>query len=120
MTEPVNHRHENREQYDSTLTKVAASFGFLFLSVVTSVVFFRYIPKDLLMKAINAHFVAVTGVPLSAISATLVIAMFRATAGKIEFELPGVKFHGASGPTVLWVFCFLAFITGIRLLWAAG
>jgi hypothetical protein len=35
----------------------------------------------------------------------------------IEFEAAGFKFRGASGPVVLWIFCYLAIVTSIKLLW---
>jgi hypothetical protein len=39
------------------------------------------------------------------------------TSGPIEFEGLGFKFKGASGPVVLWVFCFLAIAGAIKLVW---
>ncbi len=75
--------------------------------------------RESLKAVVNKHFLAVTGTPLSALSATLVLAMFRASYGDIEFEIPGFKFRGASGPAVLWILCFLAFVVALRLLWTA-
>jgi hypothetical protein len=37
--------------------------------------------------------------------------------GPIEFEAFGFKLRGASGPIVLWVFCFLSIAAAFQLLW---
>ncbi len=36
---------------------------------------------------------------------------------RFRMEAFGFKFRGASGPVVLWIFCFLAVIFGVYLLW---
>jgi hypothetical protein len=111
---------DDREQVAPLFTKVVAISGALFLGVVCTVVFFWTIPSaGILSTEISKHFLAVTGLPLSAIAATVVISMFRVTAGRIEFKALGFQFRGASGPVVLWVFCFLAFVAALRILWSA-
>jgi hypothetical protein len=69
--------------------------------------------KDLLTSEIRA----VIGVPLAALSAFCVGFVFEATSGRIEFEIGPVKFRGASGPAVLWVFAFMAIVGAIVMLW---
>ena len=54
---------------------------------------------------------------MSAISAFCLVALLEIARGPIEFEALGFKFKGASGPAILWVFCFLAMIFGVWLLW---
>jgi len=54
---------------------------------------------------------------MAAASAFCVLLILEARGGRIEFDVPGVHFRGASGPAVIWVFAFLVFATVIRLLW---
>jgi hypothetical protein len=68
-------------------------------------------------RVLEAQFAASVGVPLSAISAACIVLLLKATTGPIEFEALGFKFRGASGPIVLWIFCFLAVIAGMKMLW---
>lgn len=74
-------------------------------------------PANWFTKVLEAQFAATIGVPLSAISAACIVLLLKAATGPIEFEAVGFKFRGASGPIVLWVFCFLAIVTGMKLLW---
>jgi len=60
---------------------------------------------------------AIFGIPMAALSAFCVVWVLEATSGRIEFEVGGLKFRGASGPVVLWVLAFLAFVFAIYLLW---
>jgi hypothetical protein len=69
------------------------------------------------VAVIEKQYAATIGIPLSAISSACLVLLLRATAGPIEFEGLGFKFRGASGPAVLWIFCFLAMILALKLLW---
>jgi hypothetical protein len=60
---------------------------------------------------------AVFGIPMVALSAFCVVWVLEATSGRIQFEVASLKFRGASGPVVLWVLAFLAFVLGIYILW---
>lgn len=118
-TEPEGKNPRQRgESFGGILTKAVACFAALFLGYAMYHVFFVDIPKTLVLETvIQQHFLALTGVPLSAIAATLVLAMFRAEAGEIKFKAIGFEFEGASGPAVIWVLCFLAFVVALRVLW---
>ena len=70
-----------------------------------------------LLSVIHEHYAATIGVPLSAVSSACIVLLLKATAGPIEFEALGFKFKGASGPVVLWLFCFLAMVFALKLLW---
>ena len=106
------------EGFGGILTIVVACFSVLLLGFAMVHVFLIDIPKThVLETVIQQHFLALTGVPLSAIAATLVLAMFRAEAGEIKFKAIGFEFEGASGPAVIWVLCFLAFVVALRVLW---
>ena len=63
------------------------------------------------------HFAAIVGLPGAAVAALFIVLMLEQTHGIIEFEGLGFKFHGASGPVVLWVFCYLAIVASLKLLW---
>lgn len=63
------------------------------------------------------HFAATVGLPSAALAALCIVIFLESTGGAIEFEGLGFKFRGASGPIVLWVFCFLAIAGAIKLLW---
>jgi hypothetical protein len=60
---------------------------------------------------------AVVGIPMAAGSAFSVLLILEARLGHMEFEMPGIKFRGAAGPAVIWMFLFLAFVSAIRMLW---
>jgi hypothetical protein len=115
-----NHQNDV-EEAAPLFAKVVATIGGLFLFAICVLVFFWIIPQEhgLLSYVICQHFLAVTGLPVSAFGATLVVATFRVTAGPIEFKALGFEFSGASGPVVLWVLCFLASVAAVRVLWSA-
>ncbi len=70
------------------------------------------------IQLIEKHYAATIGVPLSAITAFCIVLLLKViNLGPIEMEAFGFKFRGASGPVVLWIFCFLAVIFGVYLLW---
>lgn len=70
------------------------------------------------LQILEKHYAACIGVPLSAIAAFCVVLLPKVvSSGSIEIEALGFKFRGASGPVVLWIFCFLAIIFGMYLLW---
>jgi hypothetical protein len=63
------------------------------------------------------HFPATVGLPVAAVGAFLIVSMFRTTQGTITIRVVGVSFEGASGPIIMWVFCFLAMTVAIKILW---
>lgn len=69
--------------------------------------------------AIEKHFAAMVGTPLTALTAYSIVSLLKVTNGPIEFEAIGFKFRGASGPIILWLFCFLAIGTIFHLLWGS-
>ena len=70
-----------------------------------------------LMQIAQDHFAATIGLPCAALVAFCIVLFLEHSSGTIEFEGLGFKFKGASGPIVLWVFCFLAIAGAVRLLW---
>lgn len=76
-------------------------------------------PGDLL-SIVTQHFAAVFGLPFAALLAAFIVVALRHAEGPLKFEGLGFKFEGGSGEVVLWVLCFLAIATALRLLWGAG
>jgi hypothetical protein len=74
-------------------------------------------PNSWLVDLTQKHFAALIGVPMAALMSMCVVTLLRYTAGPIEFKVPGFEFQGASGQVVLWVMCFLAIISAVKLLW---
>lgn len=70
-----------------------------------------------MLQTMIDHFPAAIGLPSGALAALFIVVFLENSSGPIEFEGLGFKFKGASGPIVLWVFCFLAIAGAIKLLW---
>lgn len=65
---------------------------------------------------VTDHFPAIIGLPAAALASFLIIAAFEARFDKIKMKVGQlVEFSGASGPIVLWVLCFCAMASGIKL-----
>jgi hypothetical protein len=74
-------------------------------------------PNSWLVELFQKHFAALLGVPMAALMSMCVVILLRYASGPVEFKVPGFEFQGASGQVVLWVVCFLAFVTALKLLW---
>ena len=74
-------------------------------------------PESWLIPILREHFAALVGIPMSALIAMCVVVLLRFSAGPIEFEGLSFKFRGAAGQVVFWIFCFLALVSGLELLW---
>jgi hypothetical protein len=96
-----------------TSTFAAFFFGFL----IYHSAFGPASPGNWFTRILQDQFAATVGIPLSAISAACIVLLLKAVTGLIEFEALGFKFRGASGPIVLWLFCFLAMVAGMKMLW---
>ena len=66
---------------------------------------------------IAQHFLGLVGAPLAATAGVVVVTAFTQTDGPIKFKGFGFEFEGAAGPVILWVICFLAAVSGLKLLW---
>jgi hypothetical protein len=88
-------------------------FGFIICQTIWGVAE----PTNWLVKLTNDHYAALVGTPMSAVTAFCIVSLLKVTSGPIEFEAFGFKFRGASGPIVLWVFCFLSIAAAFHLLW---
>ena len=81
-----------------------------------AIVFLLYQSGDLVEIAKN-HAQGVIGVPWAGGAAFIVVLVLRTSFGAINFKILGTEFKGASGPIVMWVFCFLVEVSAIKLLW---
>jgi hypothetical protein len=70
-----------------------------------------------IVKLTEKQFGAMIMVPMAALMALCIVIILEWTAGQIEFKGLSFEFRGASGPIVLWVFCFLAIVSALRLFW---
>jgi hypothetical protein len=91
-------------------------FGIL-LGLLINWMFTRGEHVQQLDESVLEHFPATIGLPFAAVAAFVICSLFRTTEGRIRFSALGVRFEGASGPIVMWIFCLLAVSTAIRLLW---
>jgi len=122
-TEVSSRRHTVSEAFLRRLSSwsgvlgTLALAGFFFGLLVYHSVKATPASQGWLLAIIEAHYAATVGIPLAAVTAFSVVQMLRASNGPIEFKAPGFEFRGASGPVVLWVFCFLAVAAMFCLLW---
>jgi len=99
-----------------TGTGILATFFFGFMIYQT--IWGESEPTNWLVRLTSEHYAALVGTPMSAVTAFCIVSLLKVTSGPIEFEaFKTFTFRGASGPIVLWIFCFLAVVTAFRLLW---
>ena len=99
---------------------VARAFSLIIFGVVVLVLFWLLATEwynATLRQFVIDHFVAIIGIPAAGVFAFLVVAIFETAAGTVKFEVATIKFEGAAGPIVMWLLCFLAITTALRLLW---
>jgi hypothetical protein len=88
-------------------------FALTFLYGAAIVMFREYWIVDIARQ----HFAATIGLPFAGLAALCIVLILEIKSGAIEFEGLGFRFRGASGPVVLWAFCFLVIAGAIRLVW---
>ena len=91
--------------------------GYFFIFLVYQSIFGSTTSDNWFLRMVQEHPAATIGLAMSAITAFCLVALLEIARGPIEFEALGFKFKGASGPVILWVFCFLAMVFGVWLLW---
>jgi hypothetical protein len=91
--------------------------GYFFCFLIYQSLFGSEMSDNWFLRMVQEQPAATIGIAMSAITAFCLVAILEITRGAIEFEVLGFKFRGASGPVILWVFCFLAMIFGLWLLW---
>jgi len=102
------------------LYSVARTFAFIIFVLFALALFWLLVTEWYnanLRQFVIDHFPATIGLPVAGVFAFLVVAIFESTAGTVKFEITAVKFEGAAGPIIMWLFCFLAIAISIKLLW---
>jgi hypothetical protein len=110
-------------EFTNPRLRLAAQCTALIVTTVAAVVAlfavadYLFRDPDLFKTLLREHVRAIVGIPMAAGSTFCLVNVLEAFSGRIEFEALGLKFKGASGPIVLWVLSFLAFVLAIRVLW---
>lgn len=97
-------------------TAIWTTFFFSFL--VIGALFPDVIPDSWFLQMVREHPAGTLGLAMAAISAFSVVAVLDVFArDPIEIRFFQFELKGAAGPVVLWIACFLAFVSATRLLW---
>ena len=97
------------------------AFIFFFLMVVLTVlvaigITFDLISLDNATSKLSNPIIVIIKTSFSATMSFLVVIILRYTSGPIEYEVASLKFKGATGPVILWIFCFIVIVAGMALL----
>lgn len=74
---------------------------------------FDVVVTNLVLK----NFPTIIGLPFAFLASFIVIALFRQAENPLEFKGFGFEFRGAAGEIVLWLLCFSAISTSIKIMW---
>jgi hypothetical protein len=114
--EPRESAHEERfRRIFSWVVLIATTVWGTFAAV--HIGYYSLQPDSLYLRMLEQHFAALVGVPMAALIAMCVVILLRFSGGPMRFKALGVEFQGATGQVVFWIFCFLAIITALKLLW---
>jgi hypothetical protein len=72
------------------------------------------------VRIAEKQFAATVGLPFAALAAFCIVTILEASYGPIEIEGFGIKFKGAAGPAIIWIFTFLSITSSIKLVWIKG
>ena len=86
-------------------------------SYLAFLIHLSWMDRTIMLPLLKDHFAAIVGAPCSAFAALLIVTILRYSSGSIEIKGLGFEFKGAAGPIILWAFCFLAMVAGIKALW---
>jgi hypothetical protein len=76
--------------------------------------------SEVWVQIAREHFAATIGLPSAALASLFVVLFLEVKSGRIEFELWGMKFRGASGEVVLFIAVFLSIALAIKMLWSTS
>jgi len=112
----------SKEDLERKVGLILATVLITFQVIVSGAMFYVTLRIPGLFETIvREHFAGILGTTMAVMSAMVIVVVFRVAAGPIEFETPfGFKFKGASGPVVLWIFTYLAGVSGMVALWKVG
>ncbi len=92
-------------------------FGFL----VVNALFPSSIPDSWFLDMVKGNPAGTIGIAIGAISSfSVVVVLDIFSRDPISFKFFSFEFKGASGPVILWVVCFLAFVAGTNFLWESS
>jgi len=91
--------------------------GIVGVSYVSFIIYWTWQKEGWVKDIVKEHFAATIGLPLAGVAAYLLVSVLEYSYGKIEIEIWGLKFRGATGPVILWILCFFVIAISIRMLW---
>jgi hypothetical protein len=110
---------EWEERFSRSL-RVIALWGAFAAGTILAILelgFFYHSGLDPWVEVAKQHFLATIGLTGFALVSFSVVIFLRHADGPIEFEIWGLKFRGAAGQVVIWVFCVIALSVCAKLLW---
>jgi hypothetical protein len=107
---------KSNERLDTALRIIGVRILVLFVAAFLVLVFTDWIQSDV-RSVVIAHSGAIVVLPAAGVFALLVVAIFQFTSGNVEFEVPGFKFKGASGPILMWIIAYAVIANSVHLLW---
>lgn len=117
MTAPDNHSAGITPGLQRMITGSIFVIGSVFATTVMVIALYFAIQEGVFPLIVKEHFVGVFGPPIATVASMLLVLAFRVVVGPMEFKALGVEFKGASGPVILWCFCFLLQILALSILW---
>ena len=91
--------------------------GVVGISYVSFIIYWTWQKEGWVKDIVKEHFAATIGLPLAGVAAYLLVSVLEYSYGKIEIEIWGLKFKGATGPVILWMLCFFIIAISIKMLW---
>jgi hypothetical protein len=112
-TETVEHRSELPPEW----LRVSLTLCLIVLLSIASIAgLLDMVRNGLLTHLMEIEPRALLGIPWAGGASLVVVLILRSSFGTAEFKILGVHFKGASGPTVMWLLCFLAEVLAMRIL----
>jgi hypothetical protein len=71
-----------------------------------------------IVEVAQKHFAATVCLRFAALAALCLVVILEINAGRIEMHGFGLTFRGAAGPIIMWIFCFLALVIAMKLVWS--
>lgn len=102
----------------TALTVAAVSFGSFAVLGTFSATLLDGHQKGVWLPIFQQRFLAVVGIPTCVFTSIGVVEFFKGFHGPVKFRVSGgIEFDGATGPVILWIFCFIATASMMKVLW---
>jgi hypothetical protein len=100
------------------LTVIAVATGsFVVIGVFASTLYQGHMVGAWL-PVFQQKFLAIVGVPTGVFASIGVVEFFKGFHGPVKFKLgTAAEFDGATGPVVLWIFCFSTICVMMKIMW---